>query len=299
MDVSPTERDETLRERIRIMDSEQFEQLVFELAHSEFAEVRRLSPPDGGADTIRPATSQSQAEVWQAKHYPAGINWEECEKSLASSINRWSPSRVTFVLPRDLSEKTERTFQTKLVDHVDAVGHEVAIDLWNLSELIRRLNANPDLRKRFFPESESAVEQIMRGVTAGGQLKTGGDLVERVRTLSEFAEQRDRDFAYTVMASAAGAPAPEWPEPPYLQFRLRDGQSEVQLMAWPRESAQISAPSFGFTSDSAGESARTAAIRAWGRGEQAAISDGAQLRFHSPELINSALLGVTRRGGLG
>lgn len=83
------------------MPPDQFEQLIFELAHREDPEVRRLVHPDGGADTLRPVAEDRASEVWQAKRYPNTINWKECEDSLDSSIDRWKPSKVTFVFARD------------------------------------------------------------------------------------------------------------------------------------------------------------------------------------------------------
>jgi hypothetical protein len=295
MDVSPTEQDTILRDRIRIQDSGQFEQLVFELAHREFPDVRRIGAPDAGADTLRPSTPERAAEVWQAKHHTAGINWTECRKSLVAAVDRWSPSRIIFAFPVDLSQGPEKTFQTELVEHPTAVKHGVSIEQWNLSELIRRLAQNPDLRNRFFPETESFREQVVRGVSAGGELQSGNDLVERARTISEYAQQRDLNFSYKVLTSEVdeGGPAPQWPEPPYLQVKVSDGRNEVELMAWPRESATVEAPSFSFKTDQEGQAARAAAMRAWARGEQATVTSGAQLRFVKPELVDEILAGTS------
>jgi hypothetical protein len=45
------------------MSSEQFEQLVFELAYRDDPEARRLVHPDGGADTLRPLEQDRAAEA--------------------------------------------------------------------------------------------------------------------------------------------------------------------------------------------------------------------------------------------
>jgi hypothetical protein len=192
------------------------------------------------------------------------------------------------VFPFDLSARTEPTFTKKLVKHPKAVKHKVSIEQWNGSELIRRLAEHPDLRNRFFPDAEGVNERVLRGVQAGGKLENTDDLVERARTLNEYAQQRDPNFAYRILTSPVGdaGPAAEWPDPPYLQVKVSDGRTEVELMAWPRASADIEAPSFAFTADVEGEKARADVIRTWARGEQATISSGARIRFVKPELLD-------------
>jgi hypothetical protein len=186
-----TGRDDLLRRDIALLTPEQFEQLVFELAHREEPEVRRLVHPDGGADTFRPASGGRKAEVWQAKRYPKDINWEECENSLAASIERWQPSRVIFCYPRDLSQRPEQSFEDRLVKHPDAQREGVQVGLWNLSELVRRLNQHPDLKVRFFgSEQESVLAGVERAIKSGGQLESGADLVERAKPSASSQSSR-------------------------------------------------------------------------------------------------------------
>jgi hypothetical protein len=83
--------------------------------------------PDGGADTLR----HRPAEVWQAKRYSSdGINWKECERSLDSSIERFKPSKVAFVFPRDLSQQLEQSFEDRLVKRASAQKARVQVGLW-------------------------------------------------------------------------------------------------------------------------------------------------------------------------
>jgi hypothetical protein len=87
--------------------------------------------PDGGADTLRPATANRPSEVWQAKRYSSdGINWKECERSLDSSIERFKPSKVAFVFPRDLSQQLEQSFEDRLVKRASAQKARVQVGLW-------------------------------------------------------------------------------------------------------------------------------------------------------------------------
>lgn len=268
------------------MSPEQFEQLVFELAHREDPEVRRLVHPDGGADTLRPATQERHAEVWQAKRYPDAINWKECENSLDSSIDRWQPSKVTFVFPRDLSQQLEKSFESRLVKRDKARKGGVQIGQWNLSELVRRLNQHADLKVRFFGrEQEDLLVRMERTMAAGGRLETGADLVERAKTLSEFAEQRDVDFMYRITTGAPEAPAPRWDELPYVILAVGDERTEVQVATWVREGAEVPLPALHFVDTEAGQRARLEAVKALARGEAAQVTEGAQLALHAPEVM--------------
>jgi hypothetical protein len=134
--MDETEREPLLRERIKTMPPERFEQLVYELAHREDQRVERLEHPDGGADTILPRWQGEAERVWQAKRHPKAINWGKCEKSLADAIKRWRPARVTFAFPRDFSEKPRAMFDKRLVSHPGAVVAKVTVDHWNLSHIM-------------------------------------------------------------------------------------------------------------------------------------------------------------------
>ena len=301
MEGGAAERDALLRQQMKVMPPERFEQMVLELAQREYpGEVRRLQHPDGGADTLRPATADRKAEVWQAKRYGDDINWEECEKSLIAAIKRWDPSKVTFVFARDLSQQLERSFQRRLVEHEDARRAGVELVPWNQSEVVRRLDENPDLKMRFFgPEQESIFDALDRTIKSGGRLESGADLVERAQTLSKYAEQRDVDFTYAVTAASEQTPAPQWPELPYLQIELTGAGGKVQVAAWPREGANVQLPSFSFTDDVAGHEARAQALRHWARGEEAEVTEGARVQFHAPEVIRELLPDPTEWQGGG
>ncbi len=275
-----------LRRQIAVMSPEQFEQLVFELAHRDDPEVRRLVHPDGGADTLRPVTAERASEVWQAKRYPDSINWKECENSLDSLIERFKPSKVTFVFPRDLSQQLEGSFEERLVTRDSAQKATVQVGLWNLSELVRRLNQHPDLKVRFFGrEQEDVLVRMERTMAAGGLLESGADLVERARTLTEYAEQRDVDFTYRITSGPREAPAPKWDELPYMTLAVGDERTEVQVATWVREGAEVSLPSLHFVDTEEGQRARLDAVKALARDEVAQVTEGVRLTLHPPEVM--------------
>jgi hypothetical protein len=286
MEGGAAERDALLRQQMKVMPPERFEQMVADLAQREFPEVRRLQHPDGGADTLRPPTEDRKAEVWQAKRYGDDINWKECEDSLTTAIERWDPSRVTFCFARDLSQQLEGSFEERLVQHPDVQSEVVEVTLWNQSELVRRLDENPDLKVRFFgPEQESMIVRLDRMAKAGGKLESAEDLVERARTVSEYAQQQDVDFDYRITSGAPTTPAPRWDDLPYMTLTIGDERTEVHVATWVREGREVSLPSLYFVDTEAGQRARQDAVRTLARGEPAVVTEGAQLAMDAPRVM--------------
>jgi len=226
--------------------------------------------------------------VWQAKRYPSAINWKECEESLAAAIERWQPSKVVFCFPRDLSQQLEGSFEAKLVQHPAAQKEGVQVGLWNLSELMRRLNQHEDLRSRFFGrEQEGTMAALERAMKSGGRLETGADLLERAKTLSEFADQQDVNFTYVVTTRPTSAPAAElrWDRLPYVTIMLGDERTEVRVDTWVREGADVQLPMLGFLDTDEGQRARVEVVRHLARGEAAEAREGYQVSMNPPRLM--------------
>lgn len=283
-----TERDELLKAELKSMTSEAFEQLTFELAHREDPEVKRLTTPDGGADTVKPATDDDKVLVWQAKHYPNQINWRKCEKSLADSIKRWDPSAVKFVFPRDFSERVETSYQGKLKRPAEEKGVEVTA--WTLSDLVRMLNKHTDLRSRFFGATQNTtLDALDRAIQAGGKLEDAPGLLQRAKTIAEFTEGTDPDFTYQTVTGGAETPAPQWDELPYMTMTVGDTRVRLHVAAWPREGAEVEDAGLSFNADEEGQKARRAAAQELAEGKEAVVREGAQIRMHAPELFREGL----------
>jgi hypothetical protein len=279
------EREELLRRQIKVMPPPRFEQLVFELARREDGSAQRLVHPDGGADTV--AGPEDDRRVWQAKRYPDQINWSECEKSLDSAIARWSPNRITFVFARDFSDPVEASFQERLVVAGRKAG--ATVDAWTLSEIVRRLDDNQNLKERFFgSEQAPLMDQLQRVIETGGVVQSGSDLVSRVAKLGDYTDHRDPDFEYS-LTPIPGERELTWDDPPYLTLEVGDNRRRVQLSTWVREGADVADPSFSFNDDEAGQAARWEAVRQLARGDAATVESGVVLRFHVPELVKEAL----------
>ena len=290
MEAGSAERDALLGQQIKVMSPDRFEQLIFELAKLEEPTVQRLVPPDGGADTVRPATDQASARVWQAKRYAGQINWPECEKSLNRAIKRWSPESVVFAFARDFSERPAKSFQARLVDR--GANDDVAVEAWTLSEIVRRLSTETGkaLRIRFFELSQQALmEMVERLGQVGGPLNSLEDLLQRAQALGDFTGEADPDFRYATSSVELTAPAPDWSELPYMTLDVAGERSRVHVASWPREGAEVEQPSFSFTDDETGRQARKLAVRSLARGEEAVIADGVTLRFQAPALMKDLI----------
>jgi hypothetical protein len=287
-DLGATERDRLLRARIAAMADDQFEQLVFELVRREEPTARRLSPPDDGADTLRPAADDVPAKVWQAKHYPVRINWSKCRKSLADAVERWSPCEIVFVFPQDLSERQEAGFDEHLAQHPDLATSDTVVSYWSQSELVARLNEHEDLKARFFgADQEEMLAVLNRTAAAGGAIGTPEDLVERARTLSEWAERQDTRFMQSISSGGLETPQPKWDELPYMVVSMADQSTRVSIAAWPREGVAVQPPTFRFNGTEQGEQARRAAVERLARGDTADVTEGGQFFIDAPEIMRA------------
>ncbi len=289
--MDETEREPLLRERIKTMPPERFEQLVYELAHREDERVERLEHPDGGADTILPRRQGKAERVWQAKRYPRDINWRECEKSLADALKRWQPAHVTFAFPRDLSETLRASFDKRLVSHPDAVAAKASVDHWNLSRIMALLGRHRDLAHRFWPDLEPQTDRLDRVIKAGGKLETAEDLVERAQAFGEFSD-RDPDFKTTVTSGGLDTEAPDFKTLPYMTLAIRGESAQVHVATWVRDGAEVEPPSLAFTEDEAGQAARMEAVRTLAVGETATVTGGFRVAVVAPEILKDLTQGV-------
>ncbi len=287
-DLGSDERDRILRGRIVTMHDDQFEQLVLELVRREEPAAKRMSPPEKGADVLRPAADGLQAKVWQAKHYPMKINWAKCRESLHSAIERWSPSEIVFVFPRDLSGNQDAGFDEHLKQQPAAVAAGVTVTYWNQSELVARLNEHEDLKVRFFgPEQEEILAVLQRTAAAGGALGTAEDLVERAKTLSDWADRQDQRFMQSVSSGGLETPEPKWDELPYMTVSVADQSTRITIASWPREGVTVQKPTFGFHDNEEGQQARRVAVERLARGEPVEVTDGGHVVIDAPEIIRA------------
>jgi hypothetical protein len=288
-----------LRQQIAAMGAEKFELLVFQLVKAEHPDAKRLVPPDGGADTLVPDSSDMAPEVFQAKHYPGAMSeahWRECEKSLDRAAEKHEPRRVTFVLARDFTEPQLSTFRSRLTGRKPGVDDVRAI---TLSDLLLELDRHPDVKRRFFGDDDR-FDQVIRAVQQGGQrLDTGKDLIERAHGLGEFADQQDPHFEQAVTAGGPTLLRPDWGDRlPYVTVEAQGQRSRVRVDAWVREGAEVELPAVGFTDDEAGRRALDKARRELARGNQVELDEGVTVRLRAPEGMRELIEEATTMAGV-
>lgn len=137
-------RPELVDVMVKAMDSVAFENLVFALVRDDEPMARQLRPPDGGRDTIVPASDARGELVWQAKHYTSRIYWDTCERSLKKALAKRSPEEFTFVFAVNLSESDE----DKLEELREKYRGRVTLpDPWTLGTLREMLAKKTDVRR--------------------------------------------------------------------------------------------------------------------------------------------------------
>ncbi|MFZ1153447.1 MAG: hypothetical protein WAN93_00940, partial [Solirubrobacteraceae bacterium] len=127
---------------LTLMDSQEFEDVVFALVRAEEPTAIQLKPPDAGRDTIVPADDRHGEWVWQAKHHTSGISWSKCEKSLKTALEKREPEEVTFVFPINMSEGSEPGLK-KLREKYPGVR---ILDPWTAGTLREKLAEHPNIR---------------------------------------------------------------------------------------------------------------------------------------------------------
>jgi len=245
------------------MAADRFELLTFELAQIELGGVRRLSPPDGGADVRGPGP---RPRVWQAKHYTKAINWPECESSLDRAVETWSAVHVTYVLPRDLSAPLCAAFDTRLV----ARHPGVRVDAWTLTDLISRLREAPNLRRRFFgSEYDDIAEIVDRAAVVGGTVDDLTSMVKRVGAIGDFLREHDEQFEMSVTVGAAEGNAKSVDVPPHIWASMPSGATTVRIDAWRRPGVEAEEVTFADTPS--GRRLRNRVVTTMAEGRAAAV----------------------------
>ena len=137
------------RRALQALDHEEFELLAHEVLVAdrggEETTLRKLRPPDGGADSLVLSRGGSIEGVFQAKHSPdRGPDWAKWERSLDDAVAHWHPSWVTFVVSRDLTRDQQREFNRRLTRRHAPVD----IDAITLTDLERLLDEHQQVAAR-------------------------------------------------------------------------------------------------------------------------------------------------------
>jgi hypothetical protein len=211
------------------LTDDEFDELVYLVAHAEEPAVAKIRAPDGGLDTVQPDQRDPTRATWgiQAKLHREQIKWSDCKASLDRAVECWRPDRVTFAFPRDLTENQHKLFHKHLTNR--HLG--VTVDWWGSSKLTARLIDNSAARgiaKRFF-HTEDPADLADRAIRAGGPLRTAHDLLEREGATGEFLRSADPHFDWvTTKRTRSSTPIPRSPG---AAMRLEFSKGDEQLIA--------------------------------------------------------------------
>ena len=219
------------------LTDDEFDDLVYLLAHAADPEVAKVRAPDGGLDTVRLSAGDPLVAAWgiQAKLHRGHIKWPDCKQSLDRAVAVWQARAVTFAFPCDLTQGQHKLFHK----HLGARHPGVALDWWGQSKLTAMLLASPagrGIAKRFF-HSEDPADLADRAIRAGGPLRTAADLLERETATDDFLQSADPHFGWISTKSPRGTPPA--PPQPGTALRLQFSRNDQQLVvdALPRPGA--------------------------------------------------------------
>ena len=263
------------RQALASLSADEFEWLVHAIIQAEQGPdvaVRKLRPPDGGADTLVLRADGSVRMAVQAKRHNDRINWAKCEQSLRDAMARWRPEQVRFVFSRDFTEAEQGAFQSRIASQAPTVR----VEAWTLSDIERHLDLHPSIAPRFLgPDARSITAAVERAARLGGlTLSTTDDLLARARELGRFGDELDPHFVYSVFTATATIPQPKWDVLPYVVIEATDGDTTVQLAAWPRPGHDKLPPAFRFADDALGRVAKENVRRALAAGRAIQVREG-------------------------
>jgi hypothetical protein len=242
---------------IEAMQDEDFQEMCHLLVRLDHPEARAMRNPDGGSDTLLPRPAGGWERGWQMKHFPGSISFSKCRESLDRAVENYGIERMTFCFPRDLTVGQEKNFEKNLVGRHPGV----AVDYWNKSEILARLNgseAGRRIARQFFGDPAHDTELALRTVRAQGPVETAEDAMERARPVGEILQQHDPFFAYPRAEYEDGHDQPGHPAAVMSVFSSEGGLVE-RVDAVPRDADVLERHPlivrFNFTDDEAGREA--------------------------------------------
>jgi hypothetical protein len=275
------------RRAVQALEHEDFELLVHELLVAdrggEGITLRKLTPPDGGADSLVLGRGDAVDGVFQAKHSPDRTpDWARWERSLDDAVAYWRPPLMTFVVSRDFTRDQQHEFSRRLGQRHPGVD----VDALTLTDLERLLDEHQHVAARFIgPDARDVHRSVARAMTMGGaELETAADLGARAGELADFADELDPRFEYE---QALGRREPHWDEDPYMSVVEETSERRyVHTAAFVRAEAEVPPVLIAFTDDEAGRAAREHAREELARGRVAVLDRGVRLIFpDAPRLV--------------
>jgi hypothetical protein len=223
----------------RELTDDEFDELVYLVAHVADPSVVKTRAPDGGLDTVRLAEDDPTRATWgiQAKLHREQIKWPDCKKSLDRAVEQWKTPHVTFAFPRDLTQGQHSNH----VKHLVGRHAGVKVDWWGATKLTAVMtgsDAGRAIARRFF-HAEDPADVVDRALRAGGPLRTPADLLEREGAIGDFLRTASPHFDFHTTRRPTSHEAVA--QAPNAAMRLEFADEEQQLFVdmVPRTAAAL------------------------------------------------------------
>lgn len=266
------------------MPDARFELMVFRLVRLEFPRVfKPANTLDGGADVVLPRDAGSGYErCWQSKHFPRAISWEKCLASLAAAREHWEPEHYTFVFPRELTSREQKTFDR----HFRSPDADITVDHWNGEELQFRLCGSDEGQRvalTFFHHAVDDHKRTLQAIEAGGSLESPDDVLDRVLNIGGSLAGRDDFFTYPGAFHETDEDGPPLTPGTVMSFEKSDGDitSRIDIVPRDEQAMELHGPQFSVrgTNDVAGELAAQRLREALHEGAGVEIRQGLEVTF--------------------
>jgi hypothetical protein len=212
------------------LSPENFEALCVRLARLEVEGVTGTGAPDSGVDALLPDPAGGHQRAWQAKNHRR-IDWRKCRDSLDRAVETYGITHFTFCFSVDLT-----TSGFRKLEELRGLHPGVEVDHWGASEIVARLDETEEGRRVarfFFEDPEGSAELIARAIRAGGELRSVGQAVERVRAVGEYLDG-DAFFIYPITQYPEGA-GPAAAPGTMLSIEYPEDGRVVRIDAVPRD----------------------------------------------------------------
>jgi len=202
---------DSLRQRLKELDREKFEELIFCLIKARHPDANihcvEGASGDQGVDTFAGDLAQGSA-IWQAKSFRDGIGKSQKQQirdSLRQAVRHHHPGLWILCVSVNLDIKAHLWFQKVAKSYAD----KVRIGLMQASEIASELMHRKTIRDRFFPEAGLNINELRALITKTGEYSDEELANLTTENASQYIERlkaRDARFDYEVVITTDRPP---------------------------------------------------------------------------------------------
>jgi Restriction endonuclease len=202
---------DSLRQRLKELDPERFEELVFSLVEARHpgAGIKRVEGASGdqGVDIFAGLLADG-ATIWQAKNFRNGIGKSQRQQirdSLRRVLPQIKPARWILCVSIDLNVESHKWFQAL----AESCSDEVTVGIMQASDIVSQLLYQKTIKDHFFPGAGLDVNELRALITNTGEyteLQLRDITSENASQFIERLKQRDARYNYEVVVSTDRPP---------------------------------------------------------------------------------------------